>query len=169
MESIAPALAVEEYISPAPAVSHVAVPVVEYFSPAPAVPAERTVPFVDRGVVYHSGTCAFLIVEDYRWRSRASEQMVGCWRTTLSMDSCFDLVKADGPGVGTTPSSLMGQATIAMRCGSRRRSWLAGFMRSGRAKGPCSAAPHDVSSILYSKVVFFLGMQVVWEVLGQGC
>ena len=42
----------------------------------------------------------------------------------------------------------MGQATTAMRCGSRRRSLLAGFMMSG--------TPHDVFSFLYFMVVLVL-------------
>ena len=77
--------------------------------------------------------------------------------------SCFDLLDADGPGCGRTPISPVGQATTSMRCGSRRRSWLAGFTRSGWTEVPFSAAPHDVSSILYSMVVLVSSSHFVLE------
>ena len=61
---------VVEYFTPAPAVSSSPAPVVDDFSRAPAVPTESTVPFVDRGVVYYSGTCEFFDMEGQRWRSQ---------------------------------------------------------------------------------------------------
>ena len=48
----------------------------------------------------------------------------------------------------------MGQATTARRCGSRRRSLLAGFMRSG--------TPYDVFSFL----LFYGGLEFGYFYVG---
>ena len=125
----------------------------------------------DQPVVFYSGFCEFLDMEHYKWqsqekapfgccvtprapRSSSSSRTSICWRTTTSLDSCFDLVRADGPGGCAPPSMLVGQATSAMRCGSRRLSLLAGFMKSG--------TPHDVSSILSGSWLFLRPFTVEW-------
>ena len=145
---------VMEYSSPALLVFPSPAPIAEFFSPTPVVPA---VPDVEQDTVedeeeeeYDQPVVSTLVVRvSHKWQSQgegtfrlrnskgssSSGRTSSCWRTTTSLDSCFDLVRADG----ATPSMLVGQATTAMRCGSRRRSLLASFMKSG--------TPHDVSSI----------------------
>ena len=77
-----PALAVE-YTALAPTVISSPAPILEYLAPAPAaVPVESSMPCVEqdisveeeeynyRGVVCYSGSCKFLDMVDYKWRSQ---------------------------------------------------------------------------------------------------
>ena len=86
--------------------------------------------YIDRGVVYYSGFCEFLEwwtangdpkeKAPFGWcgtprapSSSSSGRRNGCWLTTTSLNSCFDLVKVDGPGVGTTPSDYRHAVRVA--------------------------------------------------------
>ena len=174
---------VAECFSPAPALpAEITVPCVEQDTEE----EEEN----DQPVDYYSGIGVFLEKVDEGWPSRVVGTVVllrdsadakffqFCQTERLLADDVIHRIgqtglvlrpARGGRTCGRTPISPVGQATTAMRCGSRRRSWLAGFTRSGWAKGPCSAAPHDVSSILYSMVVL---VHLVLELLrfpGEHC
>ena len=129
---------VEEYVSPMPALFQASAPLMECSSPAPLV-------FPSPGQSHHSGTSEG--AKCFQFCSTIS-----CGRTTGSVESCFVLFLAVGHGGGRTPNTPMGLASTSMRCGSRR----------GCAEGPCSAAPHDFSSILHAWWAWFLPPVAYW-------
>ena len=67
-----------------------------------------------------------------------------CGRTTGSVESCFVLFVVVGHGSGQTPR------------GAARVAGAGSQVSRGCADGPCSAAPHDVSLILYPWWAWFL-------------